>query len=160
MLPGFSIGFQWALADLYTGRVVAISDGDTLTVLDADKVQHKVRLSGIDAPEKRQPFGSVSWQHLAGLVFDRDVAVEYHKVDRYGRQLGKVWLADEDANLAQVRAGLAWHYKRYEREQPFEDRPTYSKAEVTAREHDGVCGATRPQRRRATSGGVDSALLR
>lgn len=111
-----------ALADLYTGRVVAISDGDTLTVLDAEKVQHKVRLSGIDAPEKRQPFGNVSRQHLADLLFGRDVAVEYHKVDRYGRQLGKVLVADVDANLAQVSAGLAWHYMHYEREQPFEDR--------------------------------------
>ncbi|BAL23711.1 hypothetical protein AZKH_1389 [Azoarcus sp. KH32C] len=122
-----------APAGIYSGRVVAIADGDTLTVRDTANVQHKVRLSGIDAPEKRQPFGNVSRQHLAELVFGRYVAIEYHKVDRYGRELGKVLVADRDANLAQIRAGLAWHYKRYEGEQPSRDRAEYSDAETEAR---------------------------
>lgn len=122
-----------ALADFYTGRVVAVVDGDTVTVLDTARVQHRIRLSGIDAPEKRQPFGNVSRQHLGDLVFGRDVTVEYHKIDRYGRQLGKLLVADLDANLAQVRAGLAWHYKRYEGEQPHKDRVEYSEAETEAR---------------------------
>lgn len=59
--------------------VVSIADGDTVTVLDAEHTQHKVRLAGIDAPERGQAFGNVSRQHLAGLVFQRDVTVDWHK---------------------------------------------------------------------------------
>jgi endonuclease YncB( thermonuclease family) len=59
------------------GRVVSLADGDTLTVLDGDRVLHTVRLAGIDSPERRQAFGNVSRQHLAGLFFDRDVTVEW-----------------------------------------------------------------------------------
>ncbi|WP_232428956.1 thermonuclease family protein [Aromatoleum toluclasticum] len=123
-----------ALADTYTGRVVGVTDGDTLTVLDHDYIQHKVRLSGIDAPEKSQPFGQVSRQHLASLVFGKTVTVDAYKEDRYGRTIGKVLLDGMDANLAQVRAGLAWHYKQYEREQEAEDRRTYASTESEARD--------------------------
>lgn len=123
-----------ALADTYTARVVGVTDGDTLTVLDRDYIQHKVRLSGIDAPEKSQPFGQVSRQHLASLVFGKTVTVDAYKEDRYGRTIGKVLLDGADANLAQVRAGLAWHYKQYEREQEAEDRRTYASTESEARD--------------------------
>ncbi len=67
-----------------------IADGDTITVLDANKVQHKIRLSGIDAPEKKQPFGNRSKESLSALAFDKTVNVETSKRDRYGRQIGKV----------------------------------------------------------------------
>lgn len=130
----FSILAATALADTYTGRVVGISDGDTITVLDADYRQHKVRLVGIDAPEKRQPYGQVSKQHLSDLVFQRTVTVDVNKLDRYKRELGKVFAGDVDANLEQVRAGLAWHYKKYEREQSLADRERYSQTELQARE--------------------------
>ncbi len=118
----------------YGGRVVAVSDGDTITVLDSTNTQHKVRLSGIDAPEKSQPFGQRSKQSLSDLVFGKAVSVETTKRDRYGREVGKV-LADDglDVNLEQVRRGLAWHYKAYEREQSAVDRTTYSSAEQEAR---------------------------
>jgi endonuclease YncB( thermonuclease family) len=82
------------------GRVVSLADGDTLTVLDGDRVLHTVRLAGIDSPERRQAFGNVSRQHLAGLVFDRDVTVEWHKRDRYGRLVARVLVGGQDANLA------------------------------------------------------------
>lgn len=121
-----------ALAEVYTGRVVAVADGDTVTVLDTAKVQRKVRLSGIDAPEKRQPFGTVSRKNLADLVFGKTVTVTYRKVDRYGRQIGVLHVGDIDANLAQLRAGLAWHYKHYEREQPHRERAAYAAAEQEA----------------------------
>ena len=77
-----------AQAEILTGQVVKITDGDTLTVLDASRQQHRIRLTGIDAPEKRQAFGTVSRQHLAGLVFGHVVTVEWHKRDRYQRILG------------------------------------------------------------------------
>ncbi len=122
-----------AWAETYQGRAVGVSDGDTITVLDASDTQHKVRLSGIDAPEKSQPFGQRSKQSLSDLVFGKVVTVESTKRDRYGREVGKVLAGGLDVNLEQVRRGLAWHYKAYEREQPAEDRTTYSAAEQEAR---------------------------
>jgi len=125
--------WQSAAAEVLVGRVVAISDGDTLTVLDADKRLHRVRLAGIDAPEKKQAYGEGSKQHLARLAYGKDVAVEWDKTDRYGRVLGKVVIDALDANLAQVRAGYAWHYKRYEHEQNAEDRRRYAASAAAAR---------------------------
>ncbi len=88
--------------------VVHVADGDTITVLDAGKVQHKVRLAGIDAPEKAQPFGQRSRESLEDLVAGRTVIVETHKKDRYGRYVGKVILNSRDVNLEQIRRGMAW----------------------------------------------------
>jgi endonuclease YncB( thermonuclease family) len=102
-----------AQPEILRGRVVKIADGDTLTVLDRSNRQHKIRLVGIDAPERKQPFHTKSRQNLADLVFGKEVAVEWHKRDRYKRILGKVVLDGQDVNLAQIRAGLAWHYKQY-----------------------------------------------
>lgn len=99
------------------GKVVAVADGDTITVLDANKVQHKIRLAGIDAPEKTRPFGQASRQSLSDLVHGKTVTVDTEKADRYGREVGKILVDGMDANLAQVKRGLAWHYKAYAREQ-------------------------------------------
>ena len=123
-----------AWAQMVSGKVVSVADGDTVTVLDADRVQHKIRLSGIDAPERSQAFGRRSKEHLASLVAGRQVAVEADKTDRFGRSVGKILLEGRDINLAMVVAGLAWHYKKYEREQPAYDRLLYSRAEHEARE--------------------------
>lgn len=126
------LGGTAATATTLQGEVVGLSDGDTITVLDAAKRQHRVRLSGIDAPEKRQAFGDRSRQSLAELVFRRPVIVEYEKADRYGRLVGKVLVGRVDANLEQVRRGMAWHYKAYEREQSLSDRLGYAQAEEAA----------------------------
>lgn len=116
-----------------TGKVVAVSDGDTVTVLDSAKAQHRIRLQGIDAPEQEQDFGARSKESLSGMVFGKEVRVEYEKLDRYGRVLGKVLAGGRDVNLEQVTAGMAWHYKYYEREQSLEDRKLYADAEAGAR---------------------------
>lgn len=115
------------------GRVVGVADGDTVTVLDTNQVQHKVRLSGIDAPEKKQAFGQRSKESLSGLVFDKQVMVETDKTDRYGRAVGKVLVGATDANLEQITRGFAWHYKSYAREQSVNDRKLYDFAESKAR---------------------------
>ncbi|MDI1270484.1 MAG: thermonuclease family protein [Polaromonas sp.] len=125
------LGF--AFAETIVGKVVGVADGDTVTVLDATKTQHKIRLSGIDAPEKAQPFGQSSKENLSRLVFGKHVLVDAGKFDRYGRTVGKVIVDGVDANLEQVRAGYAWHYKKYEREQPIDDRGVYAQAEAGAR---------------------------
>lgn len=116
------------------GRVVAIADGDTLTILTTDQGQHRVRLAAIDTPEKRQAFAQVAKVHLSSLVNGQTVTVHYHKRDRYGRIVGKVLASGADVGLRQVEAGLAWHYKRYEQEQSDWDRAAYARAEVRARD--------------------------
>lgn len=115
------------------GRVVNVSDGDTITVLDSSKKQHKVRLAGIDAPEKKQPFGRQSKESLSLLVFNRQVTIELGKTDRYGRTVSKVSINGVDANLEQIKAGMAWHYKKYQKDQSIEDRVEYARAEDEAR---------------------------
>jgi len=122
-----------ARAETLTGFVVAITDGDTITVLDANHQQHKIRLAGIDAPEKVQPFGDRSKQNLATLVFNKNVIVETDKQDRYGRTVGKVMDGGVDTNLAQVRAGMAWWYEKYRKEQSPVDQRLYQEAEQQAR---------------------------
>ena len=94
-----------SIADSLTGRVVRVTDGDTIVVLDANNAQHKIRLTGIDAPERKQAYGTKSKEHLSGSVAGKFVVVEYDKRDRYERILGKVLLSNEDMNLAQVKAG-------------------------------------------------------
>ena len=122
-----------AQAETLLGKVIHVQDGDSITVLDETHTQHKIRLSGIDAPERRQAFGNVSKESLAEQVAGQSVAVEWDKVDRYGRKVGKVLLAGMDSNLVQIKRGLAWHYKQYEREQSPADRQSYAEAEVEAR---------------------------
>ena len=85
-----------ARADTLSGTVVGVSDGDTITVLDADREQHKVRVAGIDAPEKSQPFGQRSKESLSRLLYGKDVDVDWRKRDRYQRIVGKVAVADPD----------------------------------------------------------------
>ena len=122
-----------ASADTITGRVVGVADGDTLTLLDATNTQHQIRLAGIDSPEKGQPFGQVCKKSLSDLAYDRVVAVESSKLDRYGRMIGKVLLNGQDVNLEQVRRGCGWHYKKYQNEQSLDDRLSYNAAEESAR---------------------------
>lgn len=100
-------------SEALTGRVVSIADGDTLTVLDDSLVQHKIRLAGIDAPEKRQSFGQRAKQSLAMLCFQQTVNVVFNKRDRYGRIVGQVLLDGQNVNLAQLQAGMAWVYMQY-----------------------------------------------
>jgi len=115
-----------------SGEVVGISDGDTITILDAERKTHKIRLAGIDAPERGQPFGQRSKQSLSDLAYRQGVQVEWSKTDRYGRIIGKVLVDGQDVCLEQVRRGLAWHYRKYENEQALEDRIAYRKAEEAA----------------------------
>jgi endonuclease YncB( thermonuclease family) len=91
-----------AQPQIITGKVVGVSDGDPITMLDEQKRQHKIRLDGIDAPESSQDFGSRSKQSLSDLVFGSVVTVNSSKKDRYGRTVGKVTLNGRDINLEQL----------------------------------------------------------
>lgn len=116
------------------GRVVAIADGDTLTVLDGQNQQHKIRLNGIDAPESGQEFGQASKRNLSELVFGKDVAVFGSKIDKYERRVGTVLIGSTNANLEQLKAGLAWFYRQYAGDVPEIERAQYEAAEAEARE--------------------------
>jgi endonuclease YncB( thermonuclease family) len=113
--------------------VVRIADGDTITLLDSNNTQHRIRLQGIDAPESHQGFGAQSRKHLSDMIFDKNVTALCDKTDQYGRQVCKIVFDDRDINLEQVKAGMAWHYKDYEREQSANDRELYARAEDEAR---------------------------
>ena len=129
------------------GRVVGIADGDTITLLDTSKTQHRIRLAGIDAPERGQPGGHRSKESLSAFVYDQPVRIEWHKRDRYDRIVGKVWVAPPgtlcrgkpdcpmtlDAGLAQITIGRAWWFRKYASEQSLEDRVRYESAEQEAR---------------------------
>lgn len=118
-----------AHADVITGRVVSVSDGDTITVLDNTNTQHKIRLAGIDAPEKSQAYGSTSKQSLSDLVYGKQVSIDWQKHDRYGRTVGKVIVNGLDANLEQIKRGMAWFYAKYQNEQSVQDRQEYAGAQ-------------------------------
>lgn len=126
LLLGLMAGVSEAGTTLY-GRVVAVHDGDTLTVLDSGRRQHRIRLYQIDAPEKGQDFGSASKKSLSDLVYRRDVTVTLAATDRYHREVGTVLLAGSDINLVQVRRGMAWVYRQYAKD------PDYFEAERAAR---------------------------
>jgi endonuclease YncB( thermonuclease family) len=116
-----------------TGKVVGVSDGDTITVLDEQKRQHKIRLEGIDARESNQDFGSRAKQSLSDLVFGKTVTVISSKKDRYGRVLGTVGLDGKDINLEQVQRGMAWSYHYRAWEVRPEEPTAYEEAEAQAR---------------------------
>lgn len=116
-----------------TGRVVGVADGDTLTLLDTNQQQHIIRLDGIDAPEKAQPFGQASKRHLSDLAFGREANAECHKVDRYKRSVCRVTVNEADLCLAQLRAGLAWVFTRYAHQLAAQRRADYNDAEQMAR---------------------------
>lgn len=101
------------LGDIIMGHVVGISDGDTLTVLDSGNRQYKIRLSAIDAPEKNQPFGMKSKQALSSLCYGKEAKVTPLKEDRYGRTVADVDCGGRNVNEEQIRAGMAWVYRKY-----------------------------------------------
>ena len=115
------------------GLVVGVADGDTITVLDQQKNTYKIRLQGIDAPEKKQAFGEKSKQSLHDLVHGKQVRIEYDKEDKYGRIVGKITLDELDICLQQLVLGMAWHYKKYQNEQSVADRVVYNDAELKSK---------------------------
>jgi len=107
-------------AEEFTGKVVGVTDGDTIKVLRNGK-EVKVRLFGIDCPEKGQAFGTKANQETSDLAFGKEVTVIEHGTDRYGRTLGDVIFHDgKNLNQEQVQSGLAWWYKKYSTDQTLE----------------------------------------
>jgi len=130
-----------ASAETIEGRVIKVSDGDTVNILDDAHQKYHVRLSGIDAPEKDQAFGKRAQQKLSSLVFGKTVVFEWSKRDHRDRPVGKLYVAQSDCpscapvdtGFEVLKAGLAWHYKQYQREQMPDDRQRYSQGEIDAK---------------------------
>ncbi len=126
----------------FTAKVLRVVDGDTVHVEDEAGKKFKVRLTGIDAPEKNQSYGLASTYHLRELLLNKIVFLKSkpskgmpYSVDRYKRVLAKIILDGKDVNLSQVLSGYAWHFKRYQNQQSRSDRELYSQAELHAKEN-------------------------
>ncbi len=133
ILAAFFLG-SVASANIIHGCVVGVSDGDSVTIIDANKTQYKIRLAGIDAPEKAQAYGQKAKESLSALVVGKLVDVEWSKRDRYGRIVGTIMLGSVDINLEQIKRGMAWHYKEYQNEQSPHYRVAYAQSESQARD--------------------------
>ena len=116
-----------------TGRVTAVADGDSLTITDQAKRSYRVRLQGIDAPERGQPFSASSKAALSKLIVGRDVVVLQQKSDQYGRVVGKLRINGRDVALEQLRSGLVWVYTYHSNDMTAADRAEYLAAQRSAR---------------------------
>jgi len=120
------------------GVALDVQDGDSFVFRGDDGVRRRIRVSGIDAPEKHQPFADASRRALGAMLRDRRVLVEPIKQDPFGRTVARVVAlggaqAGRDLGLAQIEAGLAWHFVRYKADQAPDDRVRYAQAERSAR---------------------------
>lgn len=115
-------GFNFSFAEMLKGKVVGVSDGDTITLLLEGNKPVRIRLAQIDAPEKHQDFGQKSKQSLSEMIYMKEVTVKVWDTDRYGRIVGQIFDNGTDINLEQVKRGMAWVYTRYAKD------PEYFKA--------------------------------
>ena len=120
-------------ATLLTGRVLTVQDGDSFELLTAEGRRLRVRIAAIDAPERHQRFAGRSREHLRELLLGHPVTLTVQKTDRYGRLIADVRRDERDIGLAQLEAGLAWHFRRYAVEQPVARRLVFEQAEQRAR---------------------------
>ena len=110
-----------------SGKVVGVADGDTFTLLLPNNTTKKIRLHGVDAPERGQAFGTVSRQRLSELVFQKGVSVVQTDTDQYGRAVGIARVEGLVVNEEMLRSGLVWHYTEYD------DNPRWAELEREAR---------------------------
>tara|TARA_B100000795_G_C22791512_1_gene437187 strand:+ start:1926 stop:2474 length:549 start_codon:yes stop_codon:yes gene_type:complete len=125
----------------FDAEVINIVDGDTIDVLDSRGEKLRIRLLGIDAPEKNQPFGKESMLYLKKIVNGKSVRIisksdnnKPYTLGFYKRIIGKITLNTNDVNLKMIKEGMAWHFKKYKKSQPIEDRQSYNEEENQARE--------------------------
>lgn len=126
-------GIRYSTRDAYTsvrGRVVHVSDGDTVIVQKNNGEKLKIRMYGIDAPEKAMPYGPQSTGILKNLIANQVVEVRVFNKDRYGRSVAKIFCDRQDINAEMIRLGAAWHYKAYDKSS---DYMSYDQLERNAR---------------------------
>ena len=109
-------------AQILMGKAVGIADGDTFTLLVNGNEQVKIRIDGIDAPEKKQDFGNRAKEYLSGMIWGKELTVTVTKKDRYGRSIGKISTPEiPDVGFEMIKAGFAWQYRDYNNEKAYED---------------------------------------
>lgn len=109
-------------AQRFPVKVVGISDGDTFTAVNDDNLQLKIRIYGIDAPEKKQAFGNKSKGYLSSLIFEKRIIIDVQSKDRYGRYIAYVYSPEgNDISLLMLHEGMAWHFKKYDNNKVYED---------------------------------------
>ena len=123
-----------AAFDALTVKLVSIQDGDSFIARARDGELLRIRIAGIDAPEKGQPYADVARQHLHDLIDGQTLRIEPIKDDPYGRKVANVYVDERDVGLAQIEAGLAWHFKRFAADQSAQQRRAYARAEQRARD--------------------------
>ena len=97
-----------SVSSALSGKTINVADGDTITVLSSDNIQTKIRLYGIDCPEKAQAFGQKAKKFTAALVAGKTVEVHSYDIDKYGRTVGVVRVDGINVNEEIIKAGLAW----------------------------------------------------
>ena len=110
------------------GKVTRIIDGDSILVTDAKSVEYQVQLEGIDAPELKQEFGKESTEGLTKLLKDKSVRLTWKSKDNFDRLLAQVYDGDKHINMEMIKTGMAWHFKRYNKDE------SLAKAETEAKE--------------------------
>ena len=130
----------YSFAD-FTAKVINIVDGDTIDILDDNNHKLRIRLLGIDAPELKQNFGYDSFSYLNKILFGKSVMIisrpeknKPYTLGYYKRVIGKVVMNGRDINLEMIKKGIAWHFKKYKKSQPIDERHSYNKAENYARD--------------------------
>ncbi|MEP7374459.1 MAG: thermonuclease family protein [Chitinophagaceae bacterium] len=110
-----------------TSKVIKIVDGDTFDVLTKEKTTLRIRMNGIDCPERKQDFYQSAKNALAGYIFNKEVTLFITGRDRNKRTIATVYCNGENINLSMIKNGYAWHYKKYSSD------TIYAKAEKVAR---------------------------
>ncbi len=123
-----------ALSGTLSGTVERVKDGDTVRMRLLDGGKADLRLAGIDAPEKAQPFGRAAGRRLAALCLGKPAEADWRDTDRFERPVGRLFCEGRDVGRVLIAEGLAWHFKRYARTQSIDERVGDSTAEVSARE--------------------------
>jgi endonuclease YncB( thermonuclease family) len=116
-------------ANSHLWRVVGVHDGDTITCLDENNQQQKIRMAEMDAPELGQDFGKVSRDAMASMVFGKTVEVVDDGKDRYGRWIGHIYVNGTDVNRQMIATGNAWHYAAYSKDKSLAALQTEAKAQ-------------------------------
>lgn len=131
----FALAFSCSAARTatLTGTAERITDGDTMRIRSADRTTTTIRLAGIDAPEKKQPYGRAAGRRFAALCLGKSVEADFRATDRYGRTVARVRCDGNDAGRTLIAEGLAWHYARYAKTQPREEARADAAAEAAAR---------------------------
>lgn len=125
--------FTSASAEDLIGKIIHVTDGDTLTVRTAQPLDYRIRINGIDAPEKGQGYGDRAKRNLEILALNKEARLDCYKTDKYRRKVCRVFVDGKDIGLEQVRVGAGWWYREYANEQTLAERGAYGNAETEAR---------------------------